>query len=119
GVTFHDGSEFNAEVVEANIDRLKDIARSSTTLYNLDMISEVNVIDDYTVEIITEYPFSPLLGNLSHGAGKMISKELIDDDYQNAIDEAELDITLDEYYELREDGGQEYEKIAFKIINRP
>lgn len=117
GVTFHDGSEFNAEVVEANIDRLKDIARASPRLFILDMISEVNVIDDYTVEIITEYPFSPLLGNLSHGAGKMISKELIDEDYQNAIDEAELDITLDEYYELREDGGSEHEEIASQIGN--
>lgn len=117
GVTFHDGSEFNAEVVKANIDRIHDVARASPREFILEMISEVNVIDEYTVEIVTEYPFSPLLGNLSHGAGKMISKDLIDEDYQNAIDEAGLDITLDEYYELREQGGKEHEEIASQIGN--
>src|SRR5699024_2891983 len=83
--------------------------------FMLDMVSEVNVVDDYTVEIVTEYPFSPLLNNLSHGAGKMISKELIDEDYQNAIDEAGLDMTLEAYYEAREAGGDEHEEAAQQI----
>lgn len=116
-VTFHDGSEFNAEVVKANIDRIQDVARASPREFILEMISEVNIIDDYTVEIVTEYPFSPLLGNLSHGAGKMLSKDLIDEDYQNALDEAGLDTTLEEYYEIREIGGEEYEEIASQISN--
>ncbi|QQD85336.1 glutathione ABC transporter substrate-binding protein [Jeotgalicoccus sp. ATCC 8456] len=116
-VTFHDGSEFNAEVVKANIDRVQDIARASPREFILEMISEVNIIDDYTVEIVTEYPFSPLLGNLSHGAGKMLSKDLIDEDYQNAIDEAGLDTTLEEYYEIRKIGGEEHEEIASQISN--
>src|SRR5699024_12204090 len=105
GVTFHDGSEFNAEVVEANIDRLKDIARASPRVFILDMISEVNVIDDYTVEIITEYPFSPLLGNLFHAAGKRISKALMVEGYKNANDEAESNIFLVGHNELLEDRG--------------
>ena len=116
-VTFHDGSEFNAEVVKANIDRVQDVARASPREFILEMISEVNIIDDYTVEIVTEYPFSPLLGNLSHGAGKMLSKDLIDEDYQNALDEAGLDTTLEEYYEIREIGGEEHEEIASQISN--
>ena len=117
GVTFHDGSKFNAEVVKANIDRIQDVARASPREFILEMISEVNIIDDYTVEIVTEYPFSPLLGNLSHGAGKMLSKDLIDEDYQNALDEAGLDTTLEEYYEIREIGGEEHEEIASQISN--
>jgi len=116
-VTFHDGSEFNAEVVKANIDRVQDVARASPREFILEMISEVNIIDDYTVEIVTEYPFSPLLGNLSHGAGKMLSKDLIDEDYQNALDEAGSDTTLEEYYEIREIGGEEHEEIASQISN--
>ncbi|WP_031547219.1 glutathione ABC transporter substrate-binding protein [Salinicoccus luteus] len=115
GVTFHDGSEFNAEVVEANFDRLLDTATASPRSFLLEMVTEVNVIDDYTVELVTEFPFSPLLNNLTHGAGKMISKDLIDEDYQNAIDEAGLDMTLEEYYELREEGGDEYEEAANAI----
>ncbi|WP_342388459.1 glutathione ABC transporter substrate-binding protein [Salinicoccus bachuensis] len=115
GVTFHDGSEFNAEVVEANFDRLLDTATASPRSFLLEMVTEVNVVDDYTVELVTEFPFSPLLNNLTHGAGKMISKDLIDEDYQNAIDEAGLDMTLEEYYELREEGGDEYEEAANAI----
>lgn len=114
-VTFHDGSEFNAEVVEANFDRLQDEALASPRNFILEMIEEVNIVDEHTIEIITEYPFSPLLNNLTHGAGKMLSKELIDEDYQNALDQAELDMTLEEYYEARDEGGEEYEEAAQTI----
>lgn len=114
-VKFHDGSDFNAEAVKANIDRLLDPAMASARSFILEMVSEVNVVDEHTVELVTEYPFSPLLGHLSHGAGKMISRELIDEDYQNAIDEAGLDMTVEDYYELRADGGSEYEEASDAI----
>lgn len=115
GVTFHDGSEFNAEVVKANIERVKDIAKASPRSFLLDMVSEVNIIDDYTVELVTEYPFAPLANNLTHGAGKMISKDLIDADYQQALDEAGSELSLEEYYELRAEGGDEHEAVANEI----
>src|SRR5699024_9806191 len=103
-VTFHDGSEFNAEVVKANIDRLLDPAVASPRAFLLEAISEVNVIDDHTVEFKLEYPFSPLLNSLTHGAGKMLSKDLIDADYESALSETGEDMTVEEYYELRSEG---------------
>ena len=115
GVTFHDGSEFNAEVVKANIERIQDVAKASPRSFLLDMVTEVNVIDDYNIELVTEYPFAPLANNLTHGAGKMISKDLIDADYQQALDEAGSDLTLEEYYELRSEGGDEHEAVANEI----
>lgn len=115
GVTFHDGSEFNAEVVKANIERLLDPAVASPRSFLLEMVTEVNVIDDYTVEFELEYPYSPLLNNLTHGAGKMISKELIDADYENALSEAGEDMSVEEYYELRDDGGDSHEEVANAI----
>lgn len=115
GVMFHDGTEFNAEVVEANVDRLLDPAIASPRAFLLEMVEEVNVVDDYTVELVTEFPFSPLLGHLTHGAGKMISKDLIDADYENALEEAGEDMSLEEYYELREEGGDEHEEVANAI----
>ena len=115
GVTFHDGSEFNAEVVKSNIERVKDVAKASPRSFLLDMVTEVNIIDDYTVELVTEYPFAPLTNNLTHGAGKMISKDLIDADYQQALDEAGSDLSLEEYYELRDAGGDEHEAVANEI----
>lgn len=101
GVTFHDGSEFNAEAVKTNLDRILDPAVASPRANIFEMIDEVNVLDEYSVKIITEYPFSPLLNYLTHGAGEIISKDLIDRDYQNAIDESGLDVTVEDYYELR------------------
>lgn len=109
GVKFHDGSDFNADAVKANIERIQDPARASARSSLLDMVSEVNIIDDYNIELVTEYPYAPLLNNLSHGAGKMISKELIDADYENALEQADSDLSLEEYYELRTAGGDDYD----------
>ena len=112
GVQFHDGTEFNAEAVKANIERIVDPAVASSRANIFEMVEEVNIVDDYTVEIVTEYPFAALPNYLAHDAGGMVSKAVIDEDYQNAIDEAELDITLDEFYDQRTAGGEEYEKTA-------
>lgn len=114
-VTFHDGSDFNAEVVKANFDRVLDPAVASPRLNIFEMVEEVNVIDDYQVEIVTSYPFAPLLAHLTHDGGGMISKEVIDEDYRNAIEEAGLDMPLEEFYELRNTGGAEYEDVAESV----
>src|SRR5699024_5739401 len=53
--------------------------------------------------------------NLSHNTAGILSKDEIDADYQNAIDEAGLDITLGEYYELRAEGGDEFDEISAEI----
>lgn len=115
GVEFHDGSTFNAEVVKANLDRIRDPAVASPRLSLFEMISEVNVIDDYSVEIVTEYPFVPLLNHLSHDGGGMISKEVIDEDYRQAIENSGAGYSVEEYYALREDGGEAFEEAADEI----
>ncbi|WP_062048314.1 glutathione ABC transporter substrate-binding protein [Bacillus sp. JCM 19034] len=81
GVKFHDGSDFNAEVVKANFDRILDPAVASPRSFLYEMVTNVEVIDEYTVQIETEYPFAPLPAHLAHEAGGMISKELIEADY--------------------------------------
>lgn len=112
GVTFHDGTDFTADAVKANFDRVLDPAVASERAFLYEAVEEVNVVDDYTVEIITRYPYSPLLEHLSHDGGGMISPELIEADYQNAIDQAGLEITLEEYYEVRDAGGEEIEALG-------
>lgn len=106
GVTFHDGSEFNAEVVEANLERVIDPNVGSPRMFLYEMIEDVEVLDDYTVEITTEYPFAPLLSHLAHDAGGMISKEVIDADTEQALEAADADMTPEEYYEARESEDQ-------------
>ncbi|CAM4259057.1 glutathione ABC transporter substrate-binding protein [Lacicoccus alkaliphilus] len=115
GVTFHDGTEFNAEVVEANLERILDPAVASPRMFLYEMVTGVDVVDDYTVQINLEYPFAPILAHLAHDAGGMISKEVIDADYEAALSEAGEDMSVEEYYELREEGGEEHEEIADAI----
>ena len=115
GVTFHEGSDFTAEDVKATFDRVRDPALGSEVLFLFEMIDEVEIVSDYEVNFITGFPFAPLQNHLAHGSSGIMSKELIDADYQNAIDEAGLDITLDEYYELREAGGDEFQDVADEI----
>ena len=81
GVTFHDGEQFNAEVVKKNFDRLLDPDVASPRAHLFEMVTEVKVIDDNTVQFITEYPFSPLLAHLTHNGGGIISPKSIDADY--------------------------------------
>ncbi|WP_139367516.1 glutathione ABC transporter substrate-binding protein [Bacillus alkalicellulosilyticus] len=115
GVTFHDGSAFNADVVKANLDRVLDPARASERAFLFNMITDVEVVSDYEVHITTEYPFAPLLAHLAHDGGGMLSKEVIDTDYAQALEAAGVDMSVDEYYELRAAGGEEFEKVVSDI----
>src|SRR5690625_4075918 len=82
GVTFHDGSELNAEVVKANLDRVLDPDVGSSLAFLFDMIESVEVTGEYTVEITTAFPFSALPLHLAHPGGHIISLESIEDDYE-------------------------------------
>ena len=106
-VTFHDGTPFNAEAVVANLNRVLDPAMASPRMFLFEMITDVEAVDEHTVEITTEYPFAPLLAHLAHDGGGMISKDVIDADYQQALDAAGEDMTAEEYYELRDNGEAE------------
>ncbi|MCG7333183.1 glutathione ABC transporter substrate-binding protein [Salinicoccus roseus] len=81
-VTFHDGSPFNAEVVKANLDRVRDPEVGAPLEFLFTEIDEVEVVDDYTVNIHTKGPFAALPAHLAHPGGHMISKEVIDSDYE-------------------------------------
>lgn len=115
GTTFHSGEEFTAEDVKATLERVSDEAVASEAAFLFEMIEEVEIVGDYEVNIHTEYPFAPLPSHLAHNTGGIISKSLIDEDYQFALDEAGLDMTADEYYELRESESEEYESIKEDI----
>ncbi|UNK18832.1 glutathione ABC transporter substrate-binding protein [Paenibacillus sp. N3/727] len=82
GIKFIDGSVFNAEVVKANIDRMLDPKVASPRAGLVDMVKEVKVIDENTVQFVTAYPFSPLLAHLAHPGVGMVSAEGIKQDYE-------------------------------------
>ncbi|WP_010274272.1 glutathione ABC transporter substrate-binding protein [Paenibacillus senegalensis] len=80
GVTFTDGSAFNADVVKANLDRMLDPKVASPRASLVNMVEEVIVVDENTVQIVTQYPFSPFLSHLAHPGVGIISAEAIEKD---------------------------------------
>jgi peptide/nickel transport system substrate-binding protein len=65
-VSFHDGTQFNAEAVKANIGYILDPAnRSQKAAGMLGPLSEIRVVDEFTVEFVLETPFAPMLDSLS------------------------------------------------------
>lgn len=115
GTTFHNGEDFTAEDVVATFDRVQDEAMASPVLFLFEMIEEIEVVSDYEINIHTSIPFAPLASHLAHNTGGIISKATIDADYQAALDAAGSDVTLEEYYELRDAGGEEYDTVKEAI----
>ncbi|WP_164214913.1 glutathione ABC transporter substrate-binding protein [Virgibacillus sp. YIM 98842] len=79
-VEFHDGEPFNAEAVKANLERVVDEEFASPRADLFNMIDEIEVVDEYNIKFTTEYPFSPLLANLAHYSGGIISPQAIEAD---------------------------------------
>ena len=73
GVKFHDGSDFNAEAVKKSFGRIQDPDVGAPRAFIFEMITDVKVMDEFTVQITTEFPFAPLLAHLSHPAGVIVS----------------------------------------------
>ena len=74
GVKFHDGTDFKADAVKANLDRVTnpDNKLKRYGLYN-NNIAKTEVVDDYTARITLKTPFSPFIAQLAHPSTVMIS----------------------------------------------
>ncbi len=72
GVTFHDGTPFNAQAVYDSFARIID---KTHPLYgygkwrylslSLGQVERIDIIDDYTIALKTKKPYAPLLNNLA------------------------------------------------------
>lgn len=80
GVKFHDGTDFNADAVKMTIERIIDPEFASPRAVVLNMIKEVVVVDDHTVQFKTEKPFAPLPAHLAHNAGSIIAPSAIEEE---------------------------------------
>ncbi len=78
GVSFHDGTPFNAEAVKATFARVRDEKVASPRASQFKMLSEIKVVDDYTVQFKLAYPYSPLLSILANHEGSIISPKAIE-----------------------------------------
>lgn len=80
GVTFHDGTEFNAEAVKVSFERHKDMGLGGLT-FVLDPLSEITVIDDHTVEMTLSEPDLQFWLGLPHI--KIISPTALEENRQD------------------------------------
>ncbi|MFD1031708.1 glutathione ABC transporter substrate-binding protein [Metaplanococcus flavidus] len=91
GVTFHDGSELNAEVVKANFDRLMDPDIGSQGASIVSAIESVEVTGDYTVQVKLQFAFAPILNHLAHNNTALMSSEVIQADAEGVESGDEVD----------------------------
>lgn len=72
GVTFHDGTPFNAEAVKFNLERY--INPAGIVIWDLtDSLDSVEVLDEYTVKLNFPEPNINMIYNLAQDPGFMIS----------------------------------------------
>lgn len=72
GVTFHDGTAFDADAVVASFERILDPATGAPGRFVLSRIQEVRAVDAMTVELVTDPPFAPLLAHLAHPVASIV-----------------------------------------------
>lgn len=80
GVKFHDGSDFNAQVVEWWVKKMQ----TGSNDYVFEPLTGLNVVDDYTIEMSFKGPYPNLLFNLASsfaGIPSMAAYEKYGDKY--------------------------------------
>jgi peptide/nickel transport system substrate-binding protein len=72
GITFNDGSSFDAEAVKTSLERHQDLTGSARTA-ELAPVESVEVVDPTTVQLNLSEPFAPLPAILADRAGMVMS----------------------------------------------
>jgi peptide/nickel transport system substrate-binding protein len=71
GVKFHDGTDFNADAVKANLER--GMTEKSPRRTELSSVQSVDVVDPKTIKITLKQPFAPVLSVLTDRSGMIVS----------------------------------------------
>jgi peptide/nickel transport system substrate-binding protein len=80
GVTFHDGTKYNAENVRYQIEWIKDKANGAWSSGWIAQVKSVEVVDEYTVKWHFTNSWGSFLGILANVPGYTISKKALEGD---------------------------------------
>jgi peptide/nickel transport system substrate-binding protein len=77
GVKFHDGTDFDAEAVKLNVDRMQNPETKSVRTGEIANVQNAEVVDKYTVKLNLKRPDAALLATLTDRAGMIISPDAV------------------------------------------
>jgi glutathione transport system substrate-binding protein len=77
GVTFHDGTPFNAAAVKSSFDRAGNPENHLKRQSLYVMIDHTDVVDDYTVRMVLKYPFGAFVNDIAHPGALIVSPKSV------------------------------------------
>jgi peptide/nickel transport system substrate-binding protein len=133
GVKFHDGSDFTADVVKWNIERILDPQTKSPQRSQLEpAVAAVTVTDPHTVVFELKKPFAPLLAALAERPGFMVSpaavKQAGADFGRRPVGTgpfrfvewvADSQLTLERFPDYWDKGKPYLDRVTFRIVPDP
>ena len=133
GVKFHDGTDFNAEAVKWNLERILDPQNKSPQRAQLEpAIASVTVVDPSTVAIDLKKPFAPLLAALAERPGFIVSptaaKQMGQDFGQHPVGTGpfkfvewvrDSQVTLERFADYWEKGKPYLDRVVYRVVPDP
>jgi hypothetical protein len=133
GAKFHDGTDFNAEAVKWNVERILDPQNKSPQRAPLEpAIASVTVVDPNTVAIDLKKPFAPLLAALAERPGFIVSpsaaKQMGPDFGQRPVGTGpfkfvewvrDSQVTLERFPDYWEKGKPHLDRVIFRVVPDP
>ena len=77
GVTFQDGTPFNAAAVKFSFDRAGNPENHLKRQSLFVMIDHTDVVDDYTVRVVLKYPFGAFVNDIAHPGALIVSPKSV------------------------------------------
>jgi peptide/nickel transport system substrate-binding protein len=133
GVKFHDGTDFTADAVKWNVERILDPQTKSPQRSQLEpAVAAVTVVDPHTVAFELKKPFAPLLAALAERPGFIVSpaavKQAGPDFGRRPVGTgpfrfvewvADSHVTLERFADYWDKGKPYLDKVTFRVVPDP
>jgi len=133
GVKFHDGTDFNADAVKWNVERILDPQTKSPQRTQLEpAVAAVTVVDPHTVAFELKKPFAPLLAVLAERPGFIVSpaaaKQLGQDFSQRPVGTGpfrfvewvrDSQVTVERFADYWDKGKPYLDRVIFRVVPDP